>query len=69
MNEHIDPDVFEQRFERAIREPSSMPRPYHDWDNPANWEQFTGNTKKFRTAKLCWFLEAAQWQLMHSANT
>lgn len=44
MNAHIDPDVFEQRFERAIREPSSMPRPYHDWDNPANWEQFTGNT-------------------------
>ncbi len=36
MNEHIDPDVFEQRFERAIRESSSIPRPYHDWDNPAN---------------------------------
>lgn len=44
MNAHIDPDVFEQRFERAIREPSSIPRPYPDWDNPANWEQFTGDT-------------------------
>ena len=45
MNAHIDPAVFERCFERAIREHSSMPCPYPDWDNPANWEQYTGNPK------------------------
>ena len=44
MNAHIDPAVFERRFERAVQESTSMPCPYSDWDNPANWEQFTGNT-------------------------
>lgn len=46
MNVYIDSATFEQRFQRAVREPSSMPCPYPGWDDPANWEQFTGRTKK-----------------------
>ena len=52
MNAHIDPAVFERRFERAVQESTSMPCPYFDWDNPANWEQFTGNTKKIPDGEI-----------------
>lgn len=52
MNAHIDPAVFERRFERAVQEYTSMPCLYSDWDNPANWEQFTGNTQKIPDGEI-----------------
>ena len=52
MNAHIDPAVFERCFERAIREHSSMPCPYPDWDNPANWAQYTGNPKNISDGEV-----------------
>lgn len=52
MNAYIDQETFERRFEQAIRQDTSVPCPYPDWDNSANWEQFTGNTKKISDGEV-----------------
>ena len=46
MTVDYDPVRFAQRFERAVRERTSMPCPYEGWDNPENWELFTDDTGK-----------------------
>lgn len=68
MNAYLDSPLFMRRFERAIREPTSMPCPYPDWDDPANWEQFTGNTEKIPDGEIVLVFMEGAWGLMHSAN-
>ena len=44
---------FEKIWESAMREPTSVPCPYADWQDSDNWERFCGHYEAISDGEIC----------------